>query len=176
LSDIPKNRPLKEAEAIQKLNLIAETSRRGVENIRDFLFSNDREGKSLGALVERMSDYGNKVFENSNVEFILTQTIPDRAYSLSPLHIFNIYLIYKEAITNVIKHARARKIDVRIDFDHEGMKMDIRDDGIGFDLTAVSCDCHGIKNIQTRAEEIGGMLAIESAPGQGAQVNLSIPL
>ena len=90
----------------------------------------------------------------------------------------NIYRIVQEIITNAIKHAEAENISVLLrSFDENNFKIIVSDDGKGFDVsTSVKKKNHfGLKNIQTRAENLGGKIALSSEIGEGTQITLIVP-
>ena len=84
--------------------------------------------------------------------------------------------IAREALSNVVRHARATRVDTRLTYDERGVTFAVTDDGVGFDVPTAGRDGHfGLENLQRRAEEVGGHLSIDSAPGAGAQVVAFIP-
>ncbi len=91
--------------------------------------------------------------------------------------------ILQEALTNVRKHAQARKVDVTFSLVGDLVQMIIADDGVGFtpDLTSFpkpvrSDEGHfGLQIMRERAEQIGGTLEVRSAPGQGVRVLVTLP-
>lgn len=89
-----------------------------------------------------------------------------------------IFRIFQEALTNSLKHAKARRIEVTVDFDASPIVMTIDDDGIGFDpeqiYSCASTSGMGLLNMQEMAEFAGGHMTIESRPGQGTRINVSI--
>jgi signal transduction histidine kinase len=84
-----------------------------------------------------------------------------------------------EAVTNAIKHAGARRVEVRAEFDREEqVVLRVKDDGRGFDATrlpAVSSGHFGLFGMKERAEKVKGELTIESHVGRGTEVRLSVP-
>jgi signal transduction histidine kinase len=86
-----------------------------------------------------------------------------------------VYRILQEQLTNVLKHAAASKADVSLDFNEGQLKMVIRDDGKGFNI-AVKSSGIGLHNMKSRAETVGGLLSLQSAPGTGTELRLTIPL
>jgi signal transduction histidine kinase/ligand-binding sensor domain-containing protein len=87
--------------------------------------------------------------------------------------------IGQEAITNVVRHAGAQHIDIRLDFDARHVKMTIADDGrgLGSDATASSINGHyGLQGMRERAEQIGAELTVASTPGGGTQVRVEAPI
>jgi signal transduction histidine kinase len=87
--------------------------------------------------------------------------------------------IGQEAITNVVRHADAKHIDVALSFDAKKVRMVIADDGRGFlDRGAASgADGHyGLQGMRERAEQIGAELTVASTPGAGTQVRVERPI
>jgi len=89
------------------------------------------------------------------------------------------FRIVQEALNNLGTHARAGRAEVRVDFGPQHVTVEIRDDGIGFDLAAIEQQprAHlGLMGMRERAESVGGTLAIWSRPGEGTRVTLRLPL
>ncbi|MEL4180530.1 sensor histidine kinase [Roseateles sp. PN1] len=94
---------------------------------------------------------------------------------LEPPDALHVLRLMQEALTNVLKHARARR--VRLVTRHQGGQVEIRveDDGDGFDL-ATAQRGRGLKSQQRRAQRLGGKLRIDSSPGQGTRLSLRLPV
>jgi GAF domain-containing protein len=82
------------------------------------------------------------------------------------------YFIVAEALTNVVKHARAERAEVRVSVHDDVLRVEIRDDGIG----GADPDGHGLVGLGDRATALGGRLEIESPAGGGTLVAAAIPL
>lgn len=89
-----------------------------------------------------------------------------------------LFRIFQEALTNSLKHAKARLINVAVDFDAIPIILTIDDDGIGFDpdqiVSGATTSGMGLLNMREMAEFAGGQMTIESRPGQGTRINVSI--
>ena len=85
------------------------------------------------------------------------------------------YYVAQEALNNVAKHARARRVQVALHSHPEGAELSVRDDGQGFDITQVTPEHLGLAIMRERTESIDGVLAIASGPGQGTSVTLRWP-
>ena len=86
-----------------------------------------------------------------------------------------VYRVTQEALTNARKHGRAQHALVEIqDRDHY-VRLTVRDDGRGFDPQA-KADGFGLAIMRERAELLGGRLEVSSAPGQGTQIVLDLPV
>jgi two-component system nitrate/nitrite sensor histidine kinase NarX len=86
--------------------------------------------------------------------------------------------IVQESLTNVRKHAHARTVSVTICQQNEELQVEISDDGRGFNPLAIKREewPHlGLQTMQERAEAVGGKFEIESTPGKGTKVRVSVP-
>jgi signal transduction histidine kinase len=84
--------------------------------------------------------------------------------------------IAREALVNVVKHARASRIGVSLDETWGGFQLCVDDDGVGFEESVVRSVEHlGLASIRARCESLGGELRIESRPGRGTRVQIWVP-
>jgi len=91
------------------------------------------------------------------------------------------FRIVQEAVTNVVRHAHATRLTVTLDTDKGTVHLVVRDDGLGFDVgaarrRALSGESLGLLGLEERTELAGGRVTIESAPGRGTTVRVSLPL
>ena len=92
-----------------------------------------------------------------------------------------LFRIFQEALNNVLKHAKATKVDVILNYLDEDFTMEITDNGQGFNVTekrhsANSLSGVGLKSIFNRAKLIGAQLRFDSKPGEGTRVLIELPL
>jgi signal transduction histidine kinase len=87
-----------------------------------------------------------------------------------------LYRIAQEAIHNVVKHAQASTVTLRLACDGRDVVMEVRDDGRGFDTTSSFPGHLGLRSMQERAARLYGTLTLESTPGGGTSVMARIPL
>jgi len=81
--------------------------------------------------------------------------------------------VVQEALNNVRKHAGASSVSVRLAYLPDVVTVEVRDDGVGFDVGALSPG-YGLGAMQARVEQIGGRLSISSAPGAGTTVHTEV--
>jgi two-component system sensor histidine kinase UhpB len=87
-----------------------------------------------------------------------------------------VYRITQEALTNVMRHARASRVRVQLALSpHEGVRLSIQDDGRGMDVGAASRGL-GLLGATERAAAVGGVLQVQSRLGHGVRLELQIPL
>ena len=85
--------------------------------------------------------------------------------------------IGQEAISNAVRHARARRIHLEMTFGQKSVTLRVEDDGCGFEGDRAAADSHyGLTTMRERAEELGGTLTVTSAAGQGTSIEAVIPL
>lgn len=88
-----------------------------------------------------------------------------------------LYRVVQEAMTNVVRHAHATRVDVLAERDGERVLVMVEDDGVGFDPEEPRSAEHlGLLGLRERAEALGGTLTLESAPGAGATVVVEVPI
>jgi PAS domain S-box-containing protein len=100
---------------------------------------------------------------------------PDDRIPLDPDAEEHIYRGVQEALHNVVKHAGAGQVIVRLEADDGILVLEIQDDGVGFDTATVPAGHLGLRTMADRMEQIGGALDIVSAPGAGTTVRISAP-
>lgn len=83
--------------------------------------------------------------------------------------------IVQEAMTNVRKHARASHVMLRLAYEGESLITTVEDNGCGFDPGIRRRDHFGLQTMRERAESVGGQFRVETAPGKGTRVIISVP-
>jgi two-component system NarL family sensor kinase len=90
-----------------------------------------------------------------------------------------LFRIAQEALTNIVKHARAARVELALEFAGDGgLSLALTDDGEGFDVLAVQRDPRrglGLRSMRERLAAVGGRLEIESSPGHGVQLRAALP-
>ncbi|VTU32704.1 Signal transduction histidine-protein kinase/phosphatase DegS [Variovorax sp. PBS-H4] len=88
-----------------------------------------------------------------------------------------LFRVTQEALTNVRKHARARQVRIALDFEPRGVRLEVNDDGVGFDLAATQLDPNrgiGLRNMRERISAIGGRLDLHSG-SKGTAIVAFVP-
>jgi signal transduction histidine kinase len=98
------------------------------------------------------------------------------AVELSPACQLTVYRLVQEALTNIVKYADAQSVVVTLGPDGSGaVRVSVRDDGIGFDTDLPRTARHGLIGMRYRVEAEGGVMRLESIPGQGTLIEAILP-
>jgi len=128
-------------------------------------------------LVPALRDYLDEFEERHGITVVLDAAkTPVRAPDLVGMHVFR---IVQEALSNVRKHAEAHHAWVTVRSTPRRLTIEIGDDGVGFEPTTdlrSTPGSLGLTSMRERAEALGGALRVESAPGTGTRVLVSVPL
>ncbi|MCE9535422.1 MAG: sensor histidine kinase, partial [Nitrospirae bacterium] len=98
------------------------------------------------------------------------------AQRLTPLGAFHILHIVQEAMSNSLRHSKSRSGHVSLQMEGGRIRLEIRDDGVGFNLDDAVGLGHGLQNMTARARKLGANFQIISQPGLGAQIVVELPL
>lgn len=132
---------------------------------------------SLHELSAYISEFSQELFAKTSISFRLDvdDNIPQR--TLSPEERSNLFLTAKEAINNVIKHSGATEAWLTIRTEGENFHVVIRDNGRGFNPDAAeNTKRNGLANMRSRIQELNGHFLIDSAPGCGTTISISVRL
>ncbi len=92
-----------------------------------------------------------------------------------------VFRVVRELLTNIVKHAQASKVDLSIAKQGSFLHIQVMDDGVGFDASASGVQTgkssgYGLFSIKERLTSLGGLFQINSLPGHGTRVSLTVPL
>ena len=165
--------------AVQEVAKVEEMARQTTREIRHMLFT-------LRPLILESQGLGPALYQlalkarDSHDEDIQLEIDPDSTSGMDPGVQGALFYIVEEAVTNAQKHAAAEHIWIRLKREAEGMRLEVEDDGVGFNVGAV--DAHyeqrgslGMVNMRERAELAGGLLGVKSAEGEGTRIWVSLP-
>ncbi len=94
---------------------------------------------------------------------------------LSPDAQLALFRILQECLSNAVKHAQPKQVEVKLDYDTDLVHLIVRDDGKGFDPGRTPRGHYGLLNMRERAMKLGGYLIVDSAPGTGTRVSFTLP-
>jgi len=153
---------------------ISNTAREIAQRMHTIIWSLNQENDRVDNFVEYVRQYGLGFFEGSPVKFVFHANVDHvRDVQISGAWRKNYFLIIKEALHNTLKHAEATEVKLNIDADKGSMHVLIQDNGKGFTSPAndsMHSFSNGLRNMQKRAEEIGGSISIKNDHGTTVEV------
>jgi signal transduction histidine kinase/ligand-binding sensor domain-containing protein len=151
--------------------------RNAVEEARQAVWNLRRGTSPKDRLIPAVSQLAHRIGLDAGIE-IRVQT-DGRPTPLSESAEHGVVMSIREALQNAIRHGAARNLSVHLQFADRDLRVDIVDDGRGFVLAQelAEADHHyGLVGMRERIERLGGDFHLTSAPGQGTQVRLRVPL
>jgi signal transduction histidine kinase len=156
------------ARAIKSLDDGIAVKRRIIEDLRPTLLDNLGLGAALDWLVRGTCDRAGLACELN---------LDERADALPPEQSIAIYRIVQEALTNVLKYAKAKRITVDLVRSAGGVTLSFADDGVGMPEDALSNHLsHGIAGIRQRVRALHGEFTIRGTPGHGTLIDVHLPV
>lgn len=114
--------------------------------------------------------------DRSNAEPVVEIRVDGETRQLPPGIDVAVLRVAQEAVTNARRHARAGRVVVTLTFQSDAVRLDVVDDGAGFDPNNRSARGYGLSSMRSRMEQLGGTIEVESVPGGGTAVNATVPL
>ncbi len=167
-------------QPVARLTDIAGSARELVDGLGDVVWCVDPRRDDLASVCRRIREYADDVLAGGGVRWKYTAAPGLEHVRLDPQARRNLFLLLKEAVTNVVRHAHARSASLDIRLAGREFRAVLRDDGRGFLQDALApgddSDCRGMASMRGRAERLGARLSIESAPGTGTTVVVDMTL
>ena len=156
------------------LTTISDLAREGMGEIRNLMFSLDSDDLSWSTLVGELKSHGAKRVEPHSIAFEMTADLDQATARPTRLLCLHLFRIYREALTNVVKHSKAKNLIVSLRVGSGRLSLLIRDDGNGCGKTVFFGGGRGVGNMKARSAELGGMITING--DAGTCVAVDIPL
>lgn len=174
LDDVAELATRDPAAAGERIDHAIEALHEAIAEVRTFIYGLrpglDSEG-SLGSALESLAE---ETRLNTTIQI---DVAAPRIANLSPVMRGELLSIAREALSNVVRHAGATRATIEVAASDRELRLEIADDGAGFDVTAPAPDGHhGLANMRRRAESLGGTMVAESASGAGARIIVTVPL
>jgi len=163
-----------EQQPAQELHYIARVSKELVDNMRDLIWVLNPEHASLDNLVARIREFCSDYLEENGiaVTFDIPQEMKDTHISRDLQR--NVFFTVKEAVHNVVKHAAATRVHIRLETAEDAICIGISDNGKGFDTATVKESGNGLRNMRQRMEALGGSYKITAVQGKGTEVQITL--
>jgi len=164
------------AGAGEHLQKLSRSSREAARVLKEMIWIANPANDTVEGLVSRISQTAEDFLGDARIRFRLdlAQQLPQRSMSLEQRR--NLLLVAREALNNIVKHSAANEVCIRANGSNHSLQLEIADDGRGFDTTTERSDGLGLASMRRRVESIGGSFALESRPGSGTKILITVKL
>jgi ligand-binding sensor domain-containing protein/two-component sensor histidine kinase len=158
----------------EALKMIAETSRDLTGAMSDVIWSINPNRDRLRDLIQRMRRFASDVLSPRDIDFQFLTAEFETNEKLDVDIRQQIYLVFKEAVNNAVKHSGCTRLRAELRSDNDRYVLLVTDDGKGFRPNE-SGEGNGLFNMKNRARAAGGRLELETEEGKGTRIVLTIP-
>jgi signal transduction histidine kinase/ligand-binding sensor domain-containing protein len=159
----------------ERIGKISHTARQAVKALDEIVWAVNPRNDTLAHLLDYAGqfavDYLRTMCIRCRLDF--PDNIPARDLSTDLRH--NLFLVVKEAMHNIFKHANATEVRLRATVDENALQIFIEDNGRGFATASDNALADGLRNMQQRMADVGGDCRVESQPGTGTTVCVRLP-
>jgi signal transduction histidine kinase len=175
LGELAQRDLARQDKATQRVGTISSTARQTIKSLDEIVWAVNPRNDTLSHLVEYTGQFALDYLQLAGIRCRLDfpDHIPARSLSADLRH--NVFLAAKEALTNIVKHARATEVRLRVSVTVPGLELVLEDNGQGFEPAPDAPGADGLRNMRHRLTDIGGECRIESRPGVGTRVVLRLP-
>jgi signal transduction histidine kinase/ligand-binding sensor domain-containing protein len=176
LSEVVRRKMNSPGEAGPHIDSISAAARNLVDSLNEIIWSLNPDNDKLENLLAYLREYAGRFLEPAGITL-------HTAFGEEPEHIMLteeqrrfIFLVVKEALHNIVKHAGATEVQLHVTYEPELLQVQVIDNGRGFSPDEKAGSGNGLANMQLRMKKIGANYSIRSAPGKGTTITLRIPL
>jgi signal transduction histidine kinase len=174
MAESDKNIP---AEVEEHAQQITQTARETTKALDEIVWAINPSNDTLEGLVNYAGKYAQEYFALAGLRYRvdIPNQLPDVILAPDVRH--NVFLAFKESVNNVVKHAQATEVHIRLRLDRDyGFTFEIEDNGRGPAGAEQKSGRNGLRNMRKRMEDVGGNFSIGPATGQGTVVRLTAPI
>ena len=145
----------------------------------EIVWAVDPQNDTLESLLNYLFNFASDYLSLANIRFRIDAPLQIPPHTLTAQIRHQLYMAFKETLTNIVNHAKATEVWIRLSLEKDFACFTVEDNGCGFDLSSDAVDspgANGLKNMRKRFSEIGGKYTFESAPGKGTRVKFTLPL
>jgi len=154
---------------------ISDNANQVQDAMNDIVWSINAKNDELESIVNRMREHAIQLFEAKNYALHFSFDDAINSIKLDMEQRKDFYLIYKEALNNIVKYAEGKNVWISLAESQNQVSLTIKDDGKGFDITPSSGNGNGLHNMQSRARALKGKMEIISEKEMGTTVSLIFP-
>lgn len=155
---------------------ISQTARETTGALDEIVWAVNPSNDTLEGLIGYACKYAQDYFATAGLRHRLDVPTQLPNIAIPPELRHNVFLAFKEAVTNVVKHAQASEARVRLILEDRHFAIEIEDNGRGPKKMDAMQSRNGLRNMRKRMEDVGGQFSITPGPENGTVVRLSVPM
>ena len=157
---------------------LTEVAQEAHVNVRNYILGLQMSISVEGGVVPALLAYAERFGRSNGLAVEAVATNEARSLDIDPAAAAQLMRVAQEALTNVRKHAQARRVGIRAEAADGSLRVRIEDDGRGFDPETVAREAEshfGQRIMRERMADVGGSVTVDSAPGRGTRVVIAAP-
>jgi len=155
---------------------ISSTAKQVTDTLDEIIWAVNPHNDTLPQLINYIGGFTVEFLKTTGLKCSMNLPVHPQEQFVSSDVRHNLFLVVKEALNNIARHAHASEVSLQIVTDEKSMNILIEDNGCGFANEPVNGSADGLRNMRQRMQEIGGQFQAESKPGSGTKVSFGIPL
>jgi signal transduction histidine kinase len=176
LSALVKSNSTSAAEKSKYLDQLSGTTRDMVTSLDEIVWAVNPRNDTIASLASYFGSYAQRLLDLASVSCGLDVAEDLSGHPIDPKFRQQLFLAFKESLTNVVRHAQATKVWLRISVENNSIVVEVEDNGSGLDLRERAAGADGIVNMQERLAALGGVCEIRTEPHKGTTVRFHAPL
>jgi len=174
--DLARSQGLPADTLQERLANLAQHTRGLVNNMREVVWAMNPQHDNMESLASFLGQYTEEYLAAAGLRcrLELPSTLPALPVSSHSRH--QLFLVLKEALHNVVRHARASEVRLRLEQEHHELRLAVEDDGCGLPPDGARVAGHGLDNMKKRVEDLGGKFSATSGAHQGTCIAIKLPL
>jgi signal transduction histidine kinase len=159
-----------------QLATLARNTRGLVDNMREVVWAMNSEHDNVESLTSFLGQYTEQYLAAAGLRCRLELPVQAPAQTVSSHMRHQLYLALKEALHNVVRHARASEVRLRLEQEEHELRLAVEDDGCGLPPEGTRIAGHGLDNMGKRVRDLGGEFSATSSNGAGTCIEIKLPL
>lgn len=166
----------KKEKAVERIEKMSSTAREAVKSLDEIVWAVNPRNDTLSNLIDYICQFAADYLRAAGIRCLLDvpEHNPARVVPANVRH--NLFLVIKEALQNVVKHSRATQVEIRITAHAGDFRIEIEDNGCGFEGSPGDAGADGLNNMRQRLAEIDGQCQISGRAGKGTIITVGLHL
>jgi signal transduction histidine kinase len=157
------------------LEQMSATARDMVAALDEIVWAMNPRHDSLASLVSYFGLYADRFLSLANMAWRLEDDSVPPDFAVDSRHRHQLFLAFKEALTNVVRHSQATEVRLRIWLEAGELRLAIADNGCGLPGRLRTEEMDGVNNMRARLEKLGGRFELASEAGRGTTLRFFVP-